>query len=142
MGDILTIMYSTVVPALIIIYLIRLEVIGCKCAMDFKRKYIILYHTFEVIFYSLVFLSKGKLFEYLVDSRYFTPIFSVYAIATLVNIVFSLVYLVELAIKKCRCAENAIGGLMFMFNFFYLAAIILMLLLMLAGYASKAALNT
>jgi hypothetical protein len=137
MAEGLSIMFSIVVPALIIIYLIRLEVIGCECAMDFKRNYIILFHTFEVIFYSLVFLSKGRLLEYLLDSRYFTAIFSVYAIGTLVNIVFSILYIVEIAMKKCRCAETFIAGLMIIFNFFYLLGIVSISLLTLVGYTVK-----
>lgn len=110
--------------------------------MDFKRNYLIYFHTFEVIFYSLVILSQGKLLEYLLDSRYFTPIFSAYVIAGLVNIIFSLLYITEIAIKKCRCAQSKVGLMIFYLNALYLFTIIATGLSMLAAYSIKVAFDS
>ena len=135
-------LFAMVITGVIIIYLIRLETIGCKCAMDFKRNYLIYFHTFEILFYGAILLSQGKLLEYLLNSRYVIPIFSVIGTASLVNIIFSLLYIGEIAVKKCKCAQSNVGLMMFVLNALYLLIIIGTSLSMLAGYAIKLAIDT
>ena len=135
-------LFGLVITGVIIVYLIRLEKIGCKCAMDFKRNYIIYYHIFDIILYSSIILSQGKLLEYLLDSPYFTPIFSAYVIATLVNIIFSLLYIGEMIIKKCKCSESNVREMILILNAIYVMVIIGTSLSMLAAYSIKVAFDS
>ena len=135
-------LFALVITGVIIVYLIRLEIIGCKCAMDFKRNYIIYFHIFEIIFYTSIILSQGKLLEYILDSRHVTSIFLAVGIATLVNIIFSLLYIGEIAVKKCKCAQSNVGLMIFFLNAFYLFIIISAALSMLLGYAVKVAIDS
>ena len=82
----------------IIFYLYKLETIGCKCAINWRRIYIMIFFGFNTllmianIFFHKIFFILPKWY------------FSIYFILAMLNIIFSLQYLHYL--KNCLCSED------------------------------------
>jgi hypothetical protein len=135
--DIFSLLFAIAVTAAMILYLIRLEKIGCKCAMDFKRNYIIYYHIYELISITILILSRGKALEYLLESRHYVAIFSVMGVAEVINILFTLLYIGELKRKDCKCSESFIREFMYYINILYVFISVVVLMQLSLGYGIK-----
>ena len=105
-----------VIPVLIIYYLKNLETIGCKCAMNYKRTYIMYYTIFNVVFGLSNLLSGGRVNDYIIKSPYGVPIVSVLAAAVITNIVFTLMYIEELKKDNCECSESVFRTMMYILS--------------------------
>ena len=94
---------------LIIYYLKNLETIGCKCALNFKHNYIFI---FTCIVLSIGILNI--LFSSFHMFKIFMLIISIpYAIAAIVNLVFTIQYVDEMKKINCDCSESMLRTLMY-----------------------------
>lgn len=86
-----------VVQALIVHYLMRLEAIGCKCAMDWRRSYIMFFLIVSILYtLSAFFINRESL-----------PILqTIMVVLGLLNVVFTLQYVHRLKKEKCECSES------------------------------------
>lgn len=126
---------SMVIPVLIIYYLKNLETIGCKCAMNYKRTYIMYFTIFNLVFGLSNLLSGGRVNDYIVKSPYGVPIVSVLAAAVITNIVFTLMYIEELKKDNCECSESVFRTMMYIVSIIAAAVwgLILLSAIMLGG---------
>lgn len=86
-----------IIQVLIIHYLLRLEKIGCKCAMDWRRSYIIFFMFFSILYtLSIFFINRDAL-----------PILQMLmTVLGLMNVVFTLQYVHKLKKEKCECSAS------------------------------------
>ena len=126
---------SMVMPALILYYLKKLEAIGCKCAMNYKRTYIMHYTIFNLGFGAASLVSGGRLIDYIEKSSFAIPIILVLAVAGITNIVFTLMYVEELKKDNCECSESVFRTMMYILSIIgaVVWGLVIVLLLML-GY--------
>jgi hypothetical protein len=118
MPNLFTLVLTTVVLTLnilVIIYLNDLEKKGCKCAMDFRRVYILGFTIAMVVLgginlffgpaYRRFLLSLGAVFG------------GLYGLAVLgagiTNVVFVFQYIADLKAKKCECSESVYRDIMY-----------------------------
>ena len=80
----------------ILLYIIKLETIGCDCAMDWRRMYIMFFIAFHVLLMmSMIFLGTS----------YSSPFLGIVSfVASVLFIVFSLQYVHRLKKEKCECS--------------------------------------
>jgi hypothetical protein len=99
-GNIVLILFTLVVigiQTLIIHYLMRLEAIGCKCAMDWRRNYIMFYWIISVIY---------MLSAFFIDRNTIPIIQTIVSVLGLLNVIFTLQYVHRLKKEKCECSES------------------------------------
>jgi hypothetical protein len=111
-----TMLLSMVLTGSIVYYLKNLETIGCKCAMNYKRTYIMSFHIFGLAFGAASLLSGGKLPEYIGKSAAAVPIISILLIAIITNVVFTLMYVEELKKDNCECSESVFRTMMYILS--------------------------
>jgi hypothetical protein len=109
-----TMSVSMVLSGLILYYLKHLETIGCKCAMNYKRTYIIYFHIFSLAVGAANLLSGNAVTEYIAKSSFVIP----YILASLVitNTVFTLQYVEELKKDNCDCSESVFRTMMYILS--------------------------
>ena len=100
---------------LIINYLFKLEKDGCRCAMDYKRTYILSYLVFttfvlifQFFFHSISLLNINK---YIIMF-----ILIIFNIAGIINIVFIIKYVHMLKDRKCTCSESVYRDTLYVFT--------------------------
>lgn len=103
--SIIVVVVTIVLNILIIKYLSDLETLGCKCAMDWKRKYLMMYAIFSMI---LIVITSvyGKKMNNMVHMIAF--------ILMIGNIIFTLMYVNELKAEECDCSEDVMRDIMYM----------------------------
>jgi len=98
----------------ILVYLFRLESIGCECAMDFRRTYAIAYLIVSIV-YSLVVAVLMHVFnrpETIVPAGSKVPgvtlgvISLVMLIAGVLYVIFGVQYITRLRDEKCECSQD------------------------------------
>ena len=109
-------LFSMGLIGLIIYYLKHLETIGCKCAMNYKRTYIMSYQIFALAFGVGTLLSGNKMVEYIVETSYAVPFLILLAVAAITNIVFTLMYVEELKKENCDCSESVFRTMMYIIS--------------------------
>ena len=107
---------SMVIPGLILYYLKNLETIGCKCAMNYKRTYIMFYAIFGLAFGASNLLSGGRVTDYITESPFAIPLLFVLAAAGIANIVLTLMYVEELKKDNCECSESVFRTMMYILS--------------------------
>ena len=116
--------------SLIIYYLNNLKTIGCECALNFKRDYIMYYSIVNILF-NVVSLTVGVPTILNYYNRY--PIlYSVPAVlfaAAIVNMVFIFQYVEEMKKINCECSESVYRDMMFVLAILQAISIGLILLL-------------
>ena len=115
--------------SLIIYYLNNLKTIGCECALNFKRDYIMYYSMVNILFNVVSFGVPTILIYYI---RY--PIlYSVPAVlfaAAIVNMVFIFQYVEEMKKINCECSESVYRDMMFVLAILQAISIGLIVLLL------------
>ena len=86
---------------LILYYLFKLEQIGCKCALNWRRNFII-----GFLFVAIFAMVISKLPENLM--MFFLATFSVLVIA---NVIIMLQYVHYLKKEKCKCSESQLRNI-------------------------------
>lgn len=101
-------LFAIVFEGLVIYYLNHLNTIGCKCAMNYKRDYILYYNIFAIIYgcFSLTpFYNPQYMTHYMVVSI-------LIMCGAILNVVFTILYVEDLKKEKCTCSESYIRELM------------------------------
>ena len=111
-----TMLLSMVFTGSIVYYLKHLETIGCKCAMNYKRTYIMFFHIFGLAFGAANLLSGNGVAEYIAKSSFVMPILSVLVLAVITNVVFTLMYVEELKKDNCDCSESVFRTMMYILS--------------------------
>jgi hypothetical protein len=93
-----------VIQISIINYLFQLERKGCKCAMDYKRTYILAYLVINALFVILHLFTN--VFKYTSNNNIASFLMSIYSVGGIVNIAFIIQYVNMLKAKKCECSES------------------------------------
>ena len=111
-----TMLLSMVFTGSIVYYLKHLETIGCKCAMNYKRTYIMSFHIFGLAFGAANLLTGNGVAEYIVGSRYAIPVVLMLTVAIITNVVFTLMYVEELKKDNCDCSESVFRTMMYILS--------------------------
>ena len=107
---------SMVLSGLILYYLKNLETIGCKCAMNYKRTYIMFYTIFGLALGASNLLSGGRVTDYIAESSFAIPLVLVLGVAAITNLVFTLQYVEELKKDNCECSESVFRTMMYILS--------------------------
>lgn len=86
-----------VIQILLINYLLRLERIGCKCAMDWRRSFMLFYMILVLVHVvAITFITKET-----------TPILqTLFAVMGITNVIITLQYVNKLKREKCECSDS------------------------------------
>jgi len=91
---------------IILLYLIKLEQIGCKCAYDWRRNYIIGYTAFYIIYCAIeIFIMASNSLESSLANQ-FKALRPYVLVANLLFAVFGIQYVHRLKREKCACSEQ------------------------------------
>ena len=115
---------------IIIYYLKKLEMIDCKCALNFKHHYIF-YFSFISLFYALMnfAFSSSKIYKIFV---LFIAI--PLMIGSIINIIFTIQYVNDLKNKKCECSESIYREIMYIVAILRASVLILTILLLISFF--------
>lgn len=119
-----------VIQISIIYYLFKLERTGCKCAMGYKRTYILAYLVINTLFVILNLFTN--VFKYTSNNKIALFLMNIYSLGGMVNIAFIIQYVNMLKAKKCECSESIYRD--FMYIDAVLNALVLCLYLLLVFY--------
>ena len=114
--ELITLLFTGVqllLQILIINYLYHLENQGCKCAMDYKRTYILGYMVLNTIFVILGIFTN--VFKYTSNNQIGSFLMSMYSVGGILNIAFIIEYVNLLKVRKCDCSESVYRDLMYVF---------------------------
>ncbi len=121
-----------VIQGLIVNYLIKLESIGCDCAMDWRRNYIVFYLILSIIYaLSAFFLDRDSI----------PLIQTLMVVFGLINVVVTLQYVHKLKKEKCECSESLYREIMMfvaIFNAIVYSSLLVLLIFLLFTMASYA----
>jgi hypothetical protein len=121
------IVIGVILSSLIIYYLKNLETIGCACAMDYKRTYIMSYHIFSIfigllgIFINLDILRKHNVLQL------------IFGVISITNYVFTIQYVHQMKKENCNCSESVYRTMMYILSIIYFATIALLLFMIYFG---------
>lgn len=118
---------SIILSSLIIYYLKNLETIGCACAMDYKRTYIMSFQIF-IIFIGLlgVFINLDRLYKNNV-------VHLIFMLISITNYVFTIQYVHQMKKENCNCSESVYRTMMYILSIIYLLTIALILFMIYFG---------
>jgi hypothetical protein len=104
------IVFAAIIDVLILAYLIRLKQMGCECAMDWRRYYIILYFGLSVLsfFFAIVFGAERN------EITYVRVLSAVLLVIGIPNIIFIIQYVNKLKVGKCECSESMWRDIMYL----------------------------
>ena len=92
---------------IIVYYLFRLKQIDCKCSLNYKRNYIICFNIFLVCYSVLIILTNTNL------SITYPVLGLLISVASITNVVFTLMYVNDLKKQNCNCSESFMRTLMY-----------------------------
>lgn len=108
----------------ILLYIIRLEEIGCECAIGWRRVFI-KYYIMVII--AMVLLSMFGIFS----SKQLSPFFMTLQFAlTVVFITVVYHYIHDLKVQKCKCSEDMARDILEFVNYIQMFLVIFSLLVM------------
>lgn len=112
-----------VIQTLIVNYLVKLESMGCKCAIDWRRNFIVFFLVLSIVYtLSTFFIDKDSL-----------PLLqSIMVITGIVNVILALQYINRLKKEKCECSESIYRDILYLVSIFN--AILYSLLIVLLVY--------
>ena len=102
-----------ILQLLIINYLYQLEKKGCKCAMDFKRVYILIFAITNFIY--IILNTFTNFFVNIRKNNVGSSLLGLYGIGGIVNIVFIIEYVNLLKKRNCECSESVYRDMMYVF---------------------------
>lgn len=127
MWDIAFMLISVIINVYILMYLVNLEKVGCKCAMNWRRTFIMFFIIFSVV------LSIASLFSYDILSS--AIVMGLFTVASIANVVIILQYINMLKKEQCDCSEGLAREIMhviaILYAFFY---VLLFVILIFTGF--------
>lgn len=125
---------SVVLSSLIIYYVTNLEKIGCECSMGYKRTYILAYNAVAILYgVSMAIFGIDKFSLILLKQPVLFLIPGLLAVAGILNVVFTLMFVEEMKKKNCKCSESVYRDMMYVLAI--IQAVSVGLALFLGGYA-------
>ncbi len=122
MWEIVFILLAVAINAYILNYLYYLEKNGCKCAMNWRRIFIMVFIGFSLL------LSILSLFK--IDVLTASIILSVFAGLSIANVVIILQYVYMLKKEKCACSDHLAREILqfiaALYAFFYIMLLIVL----------------
>lgn len=122
MWEVAFIILAVLINAYILRYLYFLEENGCKCALNWRRTYIMLFIGLSLI------LAILSLFN--VDILTSSIVLIIFAGLSIANIVIILQYVHMLKAEKCKCSENLAREILqfiaALYAFFYIMLLIIL----------------
>ena len=117
--------------SLIIYYLNNLKTIGCECALNFKRDYIMYYSMVSILF-NIVSFAVGvpNILLYYIRYPILYTIPAILFTAAVVNMVFIFQYVEEMKKINCECSESVYRDMMFVLAILQAISIGLIVLLL------------
>ena len=115
---------SVIINLTIIYYLYNLSQIGCKCAMNYKRTYILSYTSCLIILGAITTFVK-------VMPKFLLVVSIPLLILAIINIVFTIQYVDEMKKINCDCSESVIRTMMYILAIINIFSWIITLLLFL-----------
>lgn len=109
-----------VIQVFIVKYLINLEKIGCECAKDWRRKFIIFYLIF-VLAYSIVIILVPQTLPPIIQF--------VLLLLGVSNIIITIQYVYKLKKDKCECSESVMREILYFIAIFNALLFILLIVL-------------
>jgi hypothetical protein len=88
---------------LVLNYLFQLETIGCACAMDWRRSFIMFYLVLGVL---NIFISA------VVDESHIPYLQTIMVVVGVLNIIFTVQYVQKLKREKCECSQSVYRDVM------------------------------
>jgi hypothetical protein len=125
-----------IIQLLLINYLLRLEKIGCECAMDWRRNFMMFYMGVTIVHVMALTLVPRNLIPLVQTSV---------SVLGVMNVILTLQYVGRLKREKCQCSESVykeIITLVAIFNavmYMLLLVIVLYMIFSLGMSSSKAA---
>jgi glucose-6-phosphate-specific signal transduction histidine kinase len=105
-------------------YMYKLHEIGCTCADDWRRNYIMYFIIFLIIVFLLQILG-------VINNKSFSPfIMTIYFILTVVFIMIVYHYIYDLKTKPCKCSEDTARTILEYFNYIQIALLSIVIILM------------
>lgn len=95
---------AVVINLLILHYLLKLEKIGCECAMDWRRNYIMFFTVLSIL-YAMIAPVIGESVGPFVQT--------IFIVLAILNMVYVIQYVYRLKKIKCECSESVIREVMF-----------------------------
>lgn len=110
--------------SLIIYYLVSLERLGCACAMNFKRNYILGYNAAYITYTAVaLFMGMPAIFALYVKYPLLWLVPFMLFIGGIANVVFVIQFVNELKREDCACSDSVYKDVMYISSI--LAAIVL-----------------
>lgn len=123
MWDIAFMLLAVIINVYLLIYLMNLANIGCKCALNWRRNYIMFFIVLSLI------LSVASVFSY--DILTSSIVMSVFTVASIANVVIVLQYISMLKKEHCECSEDLAREIMqfiaILYAFFYVLLFVVLL---------------
>lgn len=107
---------SIVIHIYIIYWLLRLETVGCKCALDWRRHFIIFYAFFHLILIATMMSGMNVAAMRLASF-----------VLSIVNIVVTIEYVYKLKEEKCICSASLAREVIYIAAFINIAIIAFMI---------------
>jgi hypothetical protein len=105
-------------------YIHKLHQIGCTCAKDWRRNYIMYFIIFLIIVFLLQILG-------VINNKSFSPfIMTIYFILTVVFVMIVYHYIYDLKTKHCKCSEDTARTILEYFNYIQIALLSIVIILM------------
>lgn len=100
--------------SLIIYYLVSLERLGCACAMNFKRNYILGYNAVYITYTAFaLFMGMPAIFGLYAKYPLLWLIPFILFIGAIVNVVFVIQFVNELKREDCACSDSVYKDVMY-----------------------------
>jgi len=93
----------------ILYYLKYLNNIGCICALNDKRIYI-LWYTCVIILFNIFAITPYYNLKFFTDYKYITYLL---IMGSILNVIFTMQYVEELKKNNCECSKSIIRDIMF-----------------------------
>lgn len=93
----------------ILYYLKYLNNIGCICALNDKRIYI-LWYTCVIILFNIFAITPYYNLKFFTDYKYITYLL---IMGSILNVIFTMQYVEELKKNNCECSQSIVRDIMF-----------------------------
>lgn len=118
-----------VIQTLIVNYLVKLESMGCECAMDWRRNFIVFFLVLSIVY---------TLSSFFIDKDSLPLLQSIMVITGIINVILALQYINRLKKEKCECSESLYRDVLYLVSIFNAILYSLLIVLLIYFFFSMA----
>jgi hypothetical protein len=118
-----------IIQSLIVNYLVKLERMGCKCAMDWRKNFIVFFLVLSIVY---------TLSTFFIDRDSLPLLQSIMVITGIVNVILALQYINRLKKEKCECSESMYRDILYLVSIFNAILYSLLIVLLIYFFFSMA----